>query len=188
MTSPEQSTTGRTVVGLFRSWSEAQAAIQGLKAAGFTEEQIGLAMEDQPDPEPESSTAAEGAAKGAAGGGMVGGLLGLLGSLLVPGAGPIVLGGMLASTLAGVGIGAATGGLIGGLVGLGIPEDKARYFDEALRSGGALVTVNAGTRTKEALEVLQQHNTDFGPGRPPVERRLRADPAYTGPERRLAGV
>lgn len=189
MTSPEQSTTGRTVVGLFRTWSEAQSAIQELKAAGFTEEQIGLAMEDRPEPdEPESNTAAEDAAKGAAGGGMVGGLLGLLGSLLVPGAGPIVLGGVLASTLAGAGIGAAAGGLMAGLVGMGVPEEKARYFDDALRAGGALVTVDAGSRTTEALAVLQRHNTDFGPGRPPVERRLSADPAYTGPERRLAGV
>jgi hypothetical protein len=165
----EQITTGRTVVGLFRSWPEAQAAIEDLKAAGFTESQIGLAMEEQTEPSESvgqgDNPTAEGAAKGAVGGGIVGGLLGLLGSLIVPGAVPIVLGGVLASTLTGAGIGAATGGLIGGMVGMGVPEEDARYFDAALRSGGTLVTVNAGPRTKEALAVLQRHGTDFGPGR-----------------------
>jgi hypothetical protein len=187
--SPEQITTGRTVVGLFRSWSEAQSAIQDLKAAGFVEDEIGLAMEDRAEPDEQSSKpTAESAAKGAAGGGVVGGLLGLLGSLLIPGAGPIVLGGVLTSTLTGAGIGAATGGLIGGLVGMGVPEEDARYFDEGLRAGGTLVTVNAGPRTKEALAILERHRPDFGPRRPAVERRVRADPAYAGPERRLAGA
>jgi hypothetical protein len=188
-TSTEQVTTGRTVVGLFRSWSEAQAAIEDLKAAGFAESQIGLAMEGQTEPseslEQGGNPTAEGAAKGAVGGGIVGGLLGLLGSLIVPGAVPIVLGGVLAATLTGAGIGAATGGLVGGLMGMGVPEEDARYFDSALRTGGTLVTVNAGPRTKEALAVLQRHRIDFGPGRPPVERRVSSHAAYTGPERRV---
>jgi hypothetical protein len=189
--SPEQITTGRTVVGLFRSWSDAESAIQDLKAAGFVEDQIGLAMEDRAEPEPKVESAnstVEGAAKGAAGGGVVGGLLGLLGSLLIPGVGPIVLGGVLTSALAGAGIGAATGGLIGGLVGMGVPEEDARYFDEGLRAGGTLLTVNAGARTKEALAILDRHRPDLGPGRPRAERRVRADPAYAGPERRLARI
>ena len=96
-------------------------------------------------------------------GGLVGGLIGLLGSLLIPGVGPIVVGGVLASTLAGAGIGAATGGIIGALVGLGVPEADARHFDEGLRTGRTLVTVDAGPRTAEALAILNRHGMDFGP-------------------------
>jgi hypothetical protein len=162
----EADRTGRTVVGLFPDRRRAEAAIRDLKASGFPDDWIGLAMQD-----PASDTAADtgvqaadAAATGAVSGGVFGGLIGLLGSLLVPGLGPIVVGGVLASTLAGAGIGAATGGLIGALMAIGVPEADARHFDRGLRSGGALVTVSAGARTGEALAILERHEVDLGPG------------------------
>ena len=106
---------------------------------------------------------ADGAAAGALSGGLVGGLIGLLGSLLIPGVGPIMVGGVLASALTGAGIGAATGGVIGALMGMGVPEIDARHFDEGLRLGSTLVTVDAGPRTDEALVILDRHGMDFGP-------------------------
>ena len=160
-------THGRTVVGLFHDRGDAEEAIRDLKSAGFTEQQIGVAMQDgsaqQDLIEQTGSTAAEGAAKGAVSGGVVGGLIGLLGSLLIPGVGPIVVGGVLASTLTGAGIGAATGGIIGALVGIGVPEADAHHFDEGLRSGGILVTVDAAERVGEALAILERHDVDLGP-------------------------
>jgi len=190
-----QETTGRTVVGMFSDRGRAETAVRELKTSGFSDEQIGVAARDgQRD-----LTAA-----GAAGGGLVGGLIGLLGSLLVPGLGPVVVGGVLASTLTGAGIGAATGGIIGALLGMGVPEKDAQHFDLGLRSGGTLVTVDAGSRTREALALLERHGMDFGPSgiarygsayllgsREPYtgrERRSWRDPAYGGPERRLVSA
>ena len=193
-TDTPQETTGRTVVGLFSHRSAAEAAIHDLGAAGFDEDRIGIAMQERVEQgdllEELGGEPAEGAAKGAVSGGLVGGLLGLLGSLLIPGLGPVLAGGVLASTLAGVGIGAATGGLLGALVGLGVPEEDARHFDEAFRKGGILVTVDAGARTSEALAILARHEVDLGPGGRARygDRRVRLDPAYAGPERRLVGV
>jgi uncharacterized membrane protein len=165
----DESTTGRTVVGLFKNRHHAEAAIRDLKKAGFTDEQIGVAMQDSSEQkelmDTTSSNTAEGAAKGAVSGGVVGGLIGLLGSLLVPGVGPIVVGGVLASTLTGAGLGAATGGIIGALLGLGVPEEDAQHFDQGLRSGGTLITVNARSQTGDALAILQRHEIDFGPSR-----------------------
>lgn len=162
-------THGPTIVGIFTDRSQAERAIRELKAAGFTEEQIGVAMLDRQEQgqliEDTGSTTAEAAATGALSGGIVGGLIGLLGSLLLPGAGPIVVGGVLASTLTGVGIGAAAGGLIGALMGIGVPEADARHFDSGLRSGAVLVTVNAGDRLPEALALLERHGVDLGPSR-----------------------
>jgi hypothetical protein len=193
----DQETTSRTVVGLFGERSRAEAAIRELKSDGFTDEQIGIATEDRNEPQGSAAT-------GAVSGGLLGGLIGLLGSLLVPGVGPIVVGGVLATTLAGAGMGAAAGGIIGALAGLGVPEQDAQHFDRGLRSGATLVSVDAGPRTREALELLERHGMDFGPSgvgrygrsdladaREPVtgrERRSRRDPAYPGPERRLAGA
>jgi hypothetical protein len=165
----DQDTTGRTVVGMFRSRRNAEAAIRDLKASGFIDEQIGVAMQDEAEQrellESSGGQAAEGAAAGALSGGILGGLIGLLGSTLVPGLGPIVVGGVLASTLTGAGVGAATGGLIGALIGLGVPEEDARHFDLGLRSGGVLVTVDADARTGEALAILERHGMDLGPTR-----------------------
>jgi uncharacterized protein (TIGR02271 family) len=157
----------QTVVGLFNERRHAEEAIRDLKAAGFTEQQIGVAMQNREEQqsliEDTGSQAAEGAAKGAVSGGIVGGLIGLLGSLLIPGVGPIVVGGVLASALTGAGIGAATGGLIGALMGLGVPEEDAQHFDRGIRAGGILVTVNAGARSQEAISILRSHEADLGP-------------------------
>lgn len=210
-------TTGRTVVGLFRHRSRAEAAIRELGAAGFTDRQIGVAMQERVEQgdllADLGGDSAEGAAKGAVSGGVLGGILGLLTSLLIPGLGSVLVGGVLASTLAGAGIGAATGGVLGSLAGLGLPDEDLRHFDSGFRSGAVLVTVDAGARTPDALAILGRHEVDLGPGgaaryrsaeagvrdhsqpaaAPPVantgeERRIFQDPAYTGPERRLIGV
>jgi uncharacterized protein (TIGR02271 family) len=85
-----------------------------------------------------------------------------VGVLAIPGIGPIVAGGTLASTLAGAGIGAAAGGLLGALVGMGVPEEDARHFDQGFRAGGTLVTVNAGNRAEEARECLYESGADLG--------------------------
>lgn len=186
--------TGRTVVGLFEKRSQAEAAIRELRQSGFVSDQIGLAMHDsdqqqeQADSDGEGiteSATAEGATVGALTGGVVGSLVGLLGFFLLPGSGPILVGGVLAS-LVGAGIGAATGGIIGALMDMGVPEGDAQHFESGLRAGGTLVTVRAADRTPEALAILQRHEADLGPSK--GERRSRQDADYAGPERRLAGV
>ena len=47
------------------------------------------------------------------------------------------------AALGGAAIGGATGGIIGALVGMGIPEVEAKHYDERVRGGHALVTVQA---------------------------------------------
>jgi hypothetical protein len=209
-------TAGVIVVALFEQRSKAEDAIRHLKSAGFTNEQIGVATQDRVEPkkarsegsaiddeagrivEDTASGLAEGAAAGALTGGVIGGLVGLVSSLLIPGLGPLVVGGILASTLMGMGVGAATGGLIGALVGMGVPEEDARYFDAGLRKGRTLLTVSGADRAPEAVTILERHGADLGPSKSRAskpsdqyqgqERRSRLDAAYAGPERRLVGV
>jgi uncharacterized protein (TIGR02271 family) len=171
-------TTGRTVVGMFTERKHAEQAIHDLKDMGFNEDQIGVAMRDrsaQSEVTKETGTqAAEGATAGLVSGGVLGGLVGLLvgaGALAIPGIGPVIAGGALASAfgvaggtaVAGAGIGAATGGILGALIGMGIPDEDARHFERGFKEGGILVTVNAGTRTDEALAVLRRNGADIGP-------------------------
>lgn len=171
--------TGRsTVAGLFTDRAEAERAINDLKAAGFSPDQIGVAMRDRTEQgalvEDTGTSAAEGAVTGAVGGGLLGGLVGLLvgiGALAIPGIGPVIAGGALASAfglaggtaVAGAGIGAAAGGLVGALVGMGIPHDEAQHFDRGFREGGVLLTINAGNKVMDALAILERNGADTGP-------------------------
>ena len=203
---PTPGIAGDTVVGLFEDQFAAERGIAALQAAGFSEHQIGVAMRDKQQQkdltEGTGTQAAEGAAKGAVGGGVLGGLVGLLtgvGALAIPGIGPIIAGGALASTLAGAGIGAAAGGLIGALVGMGVPEEDAKHFERGFQQGRVLITVEAGGDPDGAREVILASGGDLGPvyaSRAPTavgveswrgnERRYNDDASYTGPERRLA--
>lgn len=172
--------TGRhTIAGLFNDRVSAEMAISDLRAAGFRSEQVGIAMRDRTEQntlvEETGTQAAGGAVTGALGGGLLGGVVGFLigaSTLAIPGIGPVVAGGLLATTfglaggtaIAGAGIGAAAGGLIGALVGLGIPEEDAHHFETGFKSGGVLVTVKADERVMEAMTILERHGADTGPG------------------------
>jgi len=170
--------TGRQTVGaLFQNREDAENAINALKARGFRGDQIGIAMRDRTVQgeliEDTGTKAADAAATGAVSGGLLGGVVGFLigvGALAIPGIGPVVSAGVLttvfgtagATALAGAGIGAATGGIVGALVGMGIPETEATYFETGFRKGHILVTINAGNRASEAVDVLQQYGGDLG--------------------------
>lgn len=167
----KKSTREGMVVGLFQEIRQAEPAIRQLKQEGFSDNQIGVLMQD-PERQQElldttGDRVSKAAAGGAVGGGVAGGVLGLLagvGALAIPGVGPIIAGGALASTLAGAGIGAAAGGLIGALVGIGVPEEEAEYFERGIRAGGILVTVDAGSRADEARQILRGRGAELEAG------------------------
>jgi uncharacterized membrane protein len=160
----------KTVVGLFENYTDADRAVSELNSRGFTRNEISVAARDSAMRDRVVGTAgeeravAESAGAGAVGGAVVGGLGGLLvglGALAIPGVGPVIAAGTLAtalgSTAAGAGIGAAAGGLIGALVGLGIPEDDAHFYAEGVKRGGVLVTVQASDdRATEALNIMRK--------------------------------
>jgi hypothetical protein len=164
---------GRVVAGLVSDLEHARRSVRDLKSAGFHDRDIGLAMVQGSEAETAAPTtaAAGDATTGAVSGGVLGGVTGLLmgvGVVAVPGLGPLLAGGALASALgvagasaaAGVGIGAATGGVIGALVGLNVPEPDARSAEEGLRAGRILVTVTAGDRAPDAASILKRHGAD----------------------------
>src|SRR5919202_1828186 len=161
----------KSVVGLFDTSQDAQGAVQELRNAGFSADDISVvannARGDYDVRDGGGSEAAEGAGAGATGGAVLGGLAGLLvglGALAIPGVGPVVAAGTLATTLgttaAGAGLGAAAGGLVGALVGAGIPENDANVYAEGVRRGGALVTVQAANDddADRAADIMDSHN------------------------------
>ncbi|MBA3661931.1 MAG: hypothetical protein H0W64_09395 [Gammaproteobacteria bacterium] len=90
----------------------------------------------------------EGLAIGGALGGTIGGTIGAIAaigtSLVFPGLGLIIAGPLVAG-LAGAGAGSISGGLIGALVGWGIPEERAKVYEQGIKSGGIVLGVNETT-------------------------------------------
>ena len=159
-------TTGRSrmVTGLFRDRESAENAYRSVSTRGYGKDDVNLLMSDETrkthfaDTDTElGSKALEGAGAGAAIGGTTGAILGAIAaigtSVVLPGLGLIVAG-PLAAALAGAGAGGATGGLIGALVGSGIPEDRAKAYDEGVRQGGIVVGVNP--KTDEDAEYFEK--------------------------------
>src|SRR4051812_14298500 len=105
-------TAQQTVVGIFGDTGRAERALNGLKDAGFTPEQVSVVAKDQEHVETmadNTDMVAGSAAGGAVAGGVLGGLAGFLvgiSALVIPGIGPIVGAGIIGATLAGAGIGA----------------------------------------------------------------------------------
>jgi hypothetical protein len=147
----------RVYGGLYSDYGAAERGIRRFHEAGYPRERIGVVARNRDDAgrlaEDTGSGVAAGAATGAVAGGVLGGLAGLLvgmGALAIPGIGPVVAGGALATAfgitggtaVAGAGIGAATGGIIGALTGLGFSEEEATYYDRGVREGRYLVTVH----------------------------------------------
>ncbi|QBD76744.1 hypothetical protein EPA93_12300 [Ktedonosporobacter rubrisoli] len=150
-----------TVVGVFSTRRQAEDAINELQRAGFTNEQIGFLVKNGEQSEQDLRSTAPGevtnAAVGAVSGGVIGGIVGAAAALFIPGIGPAVAGGILATTLGGAAVGAVAGGLLGVFSQMGIPEEEARYYQGEFEAGRALVTVTAPNRQAEALDILQ-HN------------------------------
>jgi uncharacterized membrane protein len=161
--------TGYTVAGVFTQEREAEQALNELKNAGFSPDQVSVVAKDtrgtQEMVERSDMAGAEtsGATAGAVLGGLTGGLAGWLvgiGALAIPGIGPIVAAGALATTLGGAAVGAVAGGLIGALVGAGIPEDDARTYETHVKEGRILITAQAATSTQaqEARDAFDRYN------------------------------
>jgi hypothetical protein len=75
-----------------------------------------------------NTKAPEGTAVGATTGGVIGGVLGWvagIGTLAIPGVGPLVAAGPIVAALTGIGVGGTIGGIGGVLIGMGFPEFEA---------------------------------------------------------------
>ena len=170
-------TTMPTTTKVYDSYSQARQAVSDLETAGIPSSKISLLankyVSEKYDDVDDVSEAATGAGIGALVGGTAG-LLAGLGMLAIPGIGPVVAAGWLASTALGVAAGGATGGFIGALVDAGEPEERAHVYSEAVRRGGTLVSVKADdSQIGKAQSILNRHT--------PI------DPTVRGAEFRKAG-
>jgi uncharacterized membrane protein len=139
----------RTVTGLFDTREQADRAVEALEDAEIPGADISLVGPG----DKKASGAVEGAGIGAAVGG-VGGLLAGLGSFAIPGIGPFIGAGWLASTLVGVAAGGVAGGLLGSLTDAGVDERDAHVYAEGMRRGGTLVSARVDDAHVDAAAAI----------------------------------
>jgi hypothetical protein len=155
----------RHMTGMFRDRESAEQAYASLTERGYTGDDISLLMSEEarrrhfPSDAPGTelgSKAAEGAGVGAAVGGGLGAALAALaaiGTIAVPGLGLVAMG-PLAAALAGGAAGGVTGGIVGALIGSGIPEERARAYEEGVKQGG--IVMGFPPRSEEDAEYFDR--------------------------------
>jgi hypothetical protein len=168
----------KTVMGIFPTMQQADAAYADLLAEGFDRGRISAISKDTNVVKTEEKGAIQnavgGGATGATAGAAVGGLTGVLlaaGTLAIPGVGALLIGGPLLAALGITGAaatvassamtGAAAGGVLGALTGLGLPEESAKTYSTRISEGGVVLSVEADDEhIAHAEEVLSKNNAE----------------------------
>lgn len=151
------------LIAAFPERERADTVIDQLKEAGYRAEDVSIITRADHGIMRTSEKTGGGVGAGAVAGGTIGGVAGLLlaamGIVIV---GPISallgLGGLIGTTLTGAVIGAATGGLVAALTQLGVPEDRAREYEDTVRSGGVILAVPIHDLTKENIRRILEDN------------------------------
>lgn len=129
---------GSTVAGLFHNQSRAEAAVEALQLAGYTDK-IGIAMDNCLEQDRFVERTGTQSVKS----------INTLGSRLLDGLFHFFKGDKTRIDM---------------LIAMGIPAREARYFEGSLQAGGTLVTVRTAisSHAVEALVVLAQAGADTG--------------------------
>ena len=137
-----------TIVGIFLMREDALSAARKLRSLGFEEKNVIVLCPDhgKTDVEAVPSEDAEQPGMGKTIGGVAGGAAGLnigaaIGSLLIPGAGPVlaITLGAAAVGIGGAVAGAAVGGALEEAWTKGVPKDEVFFYENALRQGRTLL-------------------------------------------------
>lgn len=171
------SDSSRFVTALFRSPDAAERAYRAAVALGYEDKDINLVVSDEtrdrllvdakhPNLQSNAAESAEQPAKGADLGGPTGGTFGTIApviaavgtAVLVPG---LVFAGPIAIALTAAGAVGVAGGLIGALKDWGVPQDRVREYETAVRDGSILLGVKAES-AEEAQRLEQQWHREGG--------------------------
>lgn len=132
-----------SVVATFPSVAEAESAIHELEDHGWRREQLSLITRGHESDLPAVNPAHHGdrTEKAAAVGTAAGAAVGLLAGsslFIIPGLGPVLFAGAMASGITG----GVVGGLIGAMGGWGVKDNDVRQYENALKAGKALVVLS----------------------------------------------
>jgi hypothetical protein len=161
----------KAVFCIAKTEEQAVIIVNQLKEAGFSNDDVSVLLPDRAGSRDfaheQHTKAPEGAAAGAVAGGVTVGVLGWLvgiGSLAIPGVGPLIAAGPIMAALGGVAAGGAVGGMAGALVGFGIPEYEAKQYEGKVKGGNILISVHTedGKEREAAKRIFERsHASDI---------------------------
>lgn len=169
-----------TIAGIFDSRASAERVVQELHSLGIPNDRIAFLTPGMSEKQVERevpTTDTEATGEGRAMGGAVGGAMGVAGgaslgmataSLLVPGVGPVIAGGLLGAAVLGAGgtvTGMAVGKALDEALADGLPRDELYLYEHALRKGRSVVIAFAennesAERVREAFEDARAESID----------------------------
>lgn len=171
------SDTSRFVTALFRSPDAAERAYRAAAALGYEDKDINVVVSDEtrdrllsdakhPNLQSNAAESADQPVKGADLGGPTGGTFGTIApviaavgaAVLIPG---LVFAGPIAIALSAAGAVGIASGLVGALKDWGVPQDRVREYETAVRDGAILLGAKAGS-AEEAQRLEQQWHQDGG--------------------------
>jgi hypothetical protein len=140
------------VTAVFDDRTSAEGAVTELRRLGFTDTNLSFVARSEEEAVgagASADTAGKRVAKGAAAGAGAGLLFGLA-ALAIPGVGPFITAGALASALgttggalaAGAIVGGTSGAIAGGLSKAGYSQEESEFYGPAIERGGVLVAVD----------------------------------------------
>jgi hypothetical protein len=162
--------TGDNVIGVYDNVEAAEAAIKRLADSGFAMDRVSIIGQNLMSTTQLNGfvTTGDVAKTGATVGAWVGGLFGLLAGaavLFVPGAGPLVVLGPLASGVVGAAEGAAWTGIVGAIVGHFVSKKHIPKFTQHLQAGKFVVVVEgARDELERARQLLGQGASEVADG------------------------
>jgi len=152
------------VFGIYATRHQVENAVDELKAAGYRNTDISVLFPENVGTKEfaheKDTKAPEGTTTGVVTGGVIGGTLGWLagiGSLAIPGVGPLIAAGPIIGALSGLGAGGVIGGIAGALIGMGIPEYEAKRYEGRIKRGNILLSVHSDNSewTSKAKTILE---------------------------------
>lgn len=148
----------KTTVALFDDVDSAEQTVKELVGAGFSRDDMSVVAHRAKCGPSLGPVEGIGTDTTTTTGAVIGGIAGLTAgvvALAIPGIGPLLAAGPL---IAGPAAGAAVGALAAKLTDLGVPEEDAGCYCEALRRGGVLLVLPSDDEKAErAAEIIGRH-------------------------------
>jgi hypothetical protein len=154
----------KALFGLATSETQAASIVDQLKVAGFSNSDISVLFPDRTAARhfahEHHTKAPEGAAIGGRSRVVVGAAFGWLvgiGTLAIPGLGPLLAAGPIIAAVTGAGGGAVVGGVAGTEIGMQTPEFEALQYTDKMNGGSILLSVHTedATERQRAEEIFR---------------------------------
>lgn len=153
-----------TVVGLFQTRSEADAALGKLKALGVSDDEISVSTPRRRRRGYYGLKLQAGLIIGVLVGALAGALFGAL-----PGTRGLLHGTFWLALVMAIAAGTVTGGVAGALLSMAASGDRALYYEQQVESGRYLVTVS-GPRIEQARQLMSEMGAmETAPVEAPIE-------------------